>query len=110
MNPDRRKMERFDLKLPARIFWTGKDKEKESIELMTCNVCAGGAFFKTQNPLSIGTNVKIKIMLPLDKFKDVRFKRSYIHVSGSVIRTDHQSMTIRFDRKFKILPHKITDT
>jgi hypothetical protein len=102
---DKRKMERFGLKLQARIFWKGKDKEQESIELMTSNVCAGGAFFKIQNPLPIGTNVKIKTMLPLDKFKNVRFKRSYIHVSGSVIRTDHQGMAVCFDRKYKILPH-----
>lgn len=102
---EKRKMERFDLKLPTKLSWTGKDKKKKSIELMTSNVCAGGAFFKTQSPLSIGTNIKIKMMLLLDKLKNVRFKRSYIYVSGSVIRTDHQGMTIRFDRKYKILPH-----
>jgi hypothetical protein len=32
---DRRKPERFDLKLPTKLTWTGKDKEQESIELIT---------------------------------------------------------------------------
>ena len=102
---DRRKMERFDLKLPTKLFWTGIEREQVSIELMTSNISAGGAFFKTQQPLSVGTDVKINMELPLNKFKDVRFKRSYINVLGSVIRIDQQGMAICFDKKYKILPH-----
>ena len=55
---DRRKMERFDLKLPTKLFWTGKDKEQESIELLTSNVCAGGAYLMTNSPLPMGNTRK----------------------------------------------------
>ena len=106
---ERRKMERFDLKLPTRLSWAGKDKEHKSIELMTSNICSGGAFFKTNNPLTVGTDVKLAVILPLDKFKVAEHKILYIDVSGSVIRTDQQGMAICFDRKYKISPHKITD-
>jgi len=103
MRIEKRKMERFSLKLPAKLTWTGKDNKPVSLEQITSNICAGGAFFKTQNPLSVGTDVKINIMLSLERFKNVGLKRSYILVSGSVIRTDQQGMAISFDQKFHIL-------
>ena len=102
---EKRKMERFNLKLPTKLSWAGKDKENKSIELMTSNICSGGAFFKTNKPLTVGTDVILAVILPLDKFKIVKHKILYIDVSGSVIRTDQQGMAIRFDRKYKISPH-----
>ena len=102
---DRRKMERFDLKLPTKLFWTGKDKEQESIELLTSNVCAGGAYLMTKSPLPMGTHVKMNLTLHLDRLHELRPRLSIIDISGFVIRTDHQGMAIRFDRKYKILPH-----
>ena len=104
---EKRKMERFSLELPARLTWTGKDKKHESLEQLTSNICAGGAFFKTQKPLPIGTDVKINIILPLDKFKNAKLKRSYINVSGSVIRIGQQGMAICFDKKFLISPNRM---
>jgi len=102
---DRRKMERFDLELSAKLTWTGKDEEHESIELMTSNICAGGAFFKTNKQLTVGTDLKLVVILLLNKFKNVKDKISLIDVSGSVIRTDQQGMAICFDEKYKILPY-----
>ena len=101
---DRRKVERFDLELPAKLTWTGKDKDHESTELMTSNICAGGVFFKKHNPLAIGIDVKLTVILPLAKFKNVKNKTSRIDVSGTVTRTDQQGMAICFDKKYKILP------
>ena len=102
---EKRKMERFSLELPARLTWSGKDKRHESMEQLTSNICAGGAFFKTQKPLLIGTDLKIIITLPLKKYKNIKSKISYIRVSGSVIRMDQQGMAIRFDKKYKISPY-----
>ena len=102
---DRRKMERFELKLPTKLTWTGKDKEQKSIELMTSNVCAGGAYLMTNSPLPMGTRVKTAITLNLDRLSELKHRLSVVNVSGDVIRTDQQGMAIRFDRKYKILPH-----
>ena len=98
-------MERFNLELPAKLTWTGKDKEHESTELLTSNICAGGAFFKTNKPLTVGTDVKSAIILPLDKFENVKNKISHIDISGSVTRTDQQGMAICFDKKYKSFPY-----
>ena len=100
---DRRKMERFDLKLPTKFFW--KDNEKESIELVTSNVCSGGAYFMTNSPLPKGTHVKLNLTLHLDRLNEFSVRQSIFDVSGFVIRTDQEGMAICFDRKYKILPH-----
>ena len=71
---------------------------------MTSNICAGGGFFKTEKPLSAGTEVEIDLILPLDKFKNVKGKTSHINISGSVIRTDQQGMAICFDKRYRISP------
>lgn len=105
----KRKMERFDLELTAYLSVADKGKKQKSYEFMTGNICAGGAFFKTDKPFRVGTDVKLAIILPLGKFKNVKRTTSHINVSGSVIRTDQRGMAIRFDRKYKILPHQPTD-
>ena len=104
---DRRKMERFQLELPAKLTWLGKEKEGKSVKLLTSNICAGGAFFKTNKTFPIRTDVKLEVILPLEKFKHLK---SYVDVIGSVIRKDQQGIAICFYKKYKILPYKIKDT
>jgi hypothetical protein len=102
---DRRKMERFSLELPAYLSLVDRKENPKPPELITSNVCSGGAYFKTEKPLTIGIDVKLAVILPLDKFKNEKGKISIIDVSGSVIRTDQQGMAICFDKKYRILPY-----
>ena len=67
---EKRKMERFDLELPAKLSWTGKEKEHKSIELTTSNICAGGAYLITDRPLPKRTDVKMDLILPLDRLHE----------------------------------------
>jgi len=106
---DRRIMERFDLKLPTKLSWAGKDNEQKSVELMTNNICAGGAYLITNRPLPKGIEVKMVLILELDRLHEFRGRQTHIDVSGFVTRTDHQGMAISFDREYKISPYKITD-
>jgi c-di-GMP-binding flagellar brake protein YcgR len=46
----RRKMERFDLELTVYLSVTDREKKQKSFEFMTNNICAGGAFPKTEKP------------------------------------------------------------
>jgi hypothetical protein len=99
---DRRKMERFDLELPTHLRIVDKSEKWKSLKFITSNICSRGAFFKTEKPLSVGTDVKLDINLPLNKFKNAKRRISHIDVSGSVIRTDQQGMAICFDKNYKI--------
>ena len=102
---EKRKMERFSLELATYLSIVNKGEKRKSLKFITRNICSGGAFFKTEKPLSIGTDVKLNIILPLDKFKNVKNKRSSIYVSGSVIRTNEKGMAICFDEKCTISPY-----
>ena len=55
-----RRLERFSLKLPAAIETVPDTEEhdKKVLNLLTANVCSGGAFFHTDKPLPEGTSVK----------------------------------------------------
>ena len=102
---ERRKMERFSLELPTYLSSAVERKNQESIEFPTNNVCAGGAFFKTEKPLSVGTDLRIALIISLNKLKKLEGKMSRIDVSGSVIRIDKKGMAVRFNERFKISPY-----
>lgn len=90
---ERRKLERFDLQLPAEI---EVERGKKHIRnLFTKNICAGGAFFETLDPLPLDTRVKIDLVAPT---------RVQIIVVGSVCRSEPGGMAIRFDKEYKLLP------
>lgn len=103
---DIRKMTRFNLELTAYLSVTDNGEKDKSIALMTSNICAGGAYFLTDRPMSKGTELKMDLILELDRLHELGGRQSHIHVSGLVIRTDQQQgMAVCFDRKYKISPH-----
>ena len=56
--------------------------------------------------MSKGTELKMDLILELDRLHELGGRQSHIHVSGLVIRTDQQQgMAVCFDRKYKISPH-----
>ncbi|MBN2397781.1 MAG: PilZ domain-containing protein [Deltaproteobacteria bacterium] len=100
----KRKLERFSLKLPARISVDSKEKEAACLDAVTSDISAGGAFFHTDTPLPVGTRMDVDLILPLDELKKIEGKRAKITVKGAVIRTGEQGMAICFDKKYRISP------
>ena len=107
---EKRKMERFSLELPSSLSVVDARRNQEPIELLTENVCAGGAFLKTDTPLSVGTSVKMNLTLPFDNQKELGGKQSRIDISGSVIRTDDEGMAVCFDKNYSIKPNSADGT
>ena len=105
---EHREIERFTLELPAKIKIVqgkkGKEEDEEVFELFTGNVSSGGAFFHTEKPLSAGTQVKIDLILPLDRLKKIEGKKACIKVNGKVLRTGTEGMAIRFNKRYTIVP------
>ena len=104
---EKRKMERFEFELSTYIIVNNPNRKQETLELQTSNVCAGGAFVITDEPISIGTKVDISMILSIERFNKFRGKKSLINVSGSVIRTDEKGMAICFDEKHTISPYEM---
>jgi hypothetical protein len=98
-------MERFSFELPALLSTVDKSGQPKAFEVMTKNICAGGAFFITDKPLSVGTDVKMDLIISLKKVNKISNKKAHINVSGSVIRTDEKGMAICFDEKYTISPY-----
>ena len=104
---DKRAYERFDLEVPARLGIVGPEREKEvEISLTTTNICAGGAFLPTKNPLPKGTRVKMDFILSIDKLKEMLDSHAQIKVEGEVIRTEESGIAVRFDENYEIMPVK----
>lgn len=102
---EKRQMERFSLELPALLSIVDESEKQRAAEFIISNICSGGAFFKTKKPLSVGTDVKMDLILPLEKFNKIGGKKSRVDVSGSVIRTDSRGMAVCFDKRYKISPY-----
>jgi len=62
----------------------------------------------TTQPLPEGTEVKIDLVLPLDKLRKLEkgVKHAYIKVRGTVLRTESTGMAICFDEDYQIRPWK----
>lgn len=103
---ERRVYERFDLNLPAQIevVTSPKEEEKGIVNLVTENICAGGAFFSTLQPLSIGADVKINLFFGVEALKRLTGMYSYLRVSGTVLRVEAEGMAICFEEDYRIIP------
>jgi len=102
---EKRSEERFALEIPSNIKATN-GRDGESIELITKNVCSGGAFFFTNLSMQMGTAVSVDLVIPIYKSKKMTSDKVMIKVGGTVIRTQINGMVVRFDKKYKIIPIK----
>lgn len=101
---ERRKLDRFDLRVPAKIEAVGEDHHQQEVPwLLTKNISAEGAFFDTTNPLPKGTQVEIDLVLER-RVRDLPDIQSHIKLSGAVLRSESTGMAILFDRDYKIMP------
>lgn len=105
---ENRRVERFDLRVPARIEMVDSVPGKELCDLVTSNICSGGAFFHTSEPLPQGSQVKVEMILPLDKLKEVLkdTQKVFIKVTGRVVRAEPGGMAICFDEDWEMEPHR----
>lgn len=102
---DKRRLERFDLEIPATIELLASDREEGIVDLLTSNMCSGGAYFHTTKPLPEGTQVKIDLVLPLDRLKRLEggCKQAYIKITGRVLRSGSKGMAICFDEDYQLV-------
>jgi len=103
---ERRQLERFGLKIPASIVVRGTARKREKLNLLTSNICSGGAFFDTSLALPEGTEVKIDLILPLDRLRTlaVEHPRARIELTGKVLRSGIAGMAVTFDPEYVIQP------
>lgn len=105
---ERRRVERFKMRVPAKIADAGKRRANEALNLMTRDICAGGAFFHTDRSLPEGAKVRIELVLPLGGLRKLipEYDHVNIRVTGKVVRREPEGMAISFNRGCSIRPHR----
>ena len=105
MISEKRKFERFDLALPAKIEVVGQDKSNDQVlNLMTKNICEGGACFFSDQPIFPGTEVRVHLTLPLNGMHMVKERQSLVKATGRVLRSEFGEMAVSFYKGFKLRP------
>ena len=79
------------------------EQETVSVESVTKDISAGGAFFETGRPIASGTEVKVDLVMPISKLRMMRANRAHIKVSGVVTRTDKDGIAVCFDKNYQIV-------
>ena len=100
---ERRRLERFDLRLPATLQLNGGTKG--AFVLFTKNISAGGVLFDVSNPnhLPRGERAEVSLLLDFSKSKRKLPKGAEIKVSGSVLRSEPTGLAMCFDEKYRII-------
>lgn len=105
---ERRKFERYELTVPAKVETLARTAGRRKLSLRTANVCAGGAYFYTPYTLTEGTKVRLEIVLTFNGKKDPRETRNArVRILGTVMRSQKDGMAIRFSEDYDITPHAV---
>ena len=99
---ERRKYERFDLRLPGRIEVLTSGKQ-QVLDLLTSDVSAGGAFFCTTKSISQGTQVTLNLTLTSQRLKELTAAQALIKVEGTVVRCNAKGMAVSFNEDYDIV-------
>ena len=101
---ERRKLERFQLHVPVKIELADVSGHHETLQLETKDISADGAFFVSSKPISEGANIKLGMILSVEKLKDLIgvHNKVELKLQGQVIRSDPDGIAVLFDRKYQI--------
>jgi hypothetical protein len=99
---ERRKYERFQLELPARLEMNSL-KKREAFEFHTKDVSAAGVFLNSAVQIPEGTRCQLELTVPSDTIKELTGAQSLIKVEGTVVRVTEKGLAICFDGECEIL-------
>jgi hypothetical protein len=104
---DKRKFERFEINVPARIEIPEQDGRTIKFDLETHDLSAGGTFIKLEKPLSEGCAVKIDIVLSFEELKTAADPCGSLILSttGYVVRSGANGVAIRFNEDYEFKTH-----
>jgi len=98
-NIEKRLAERFSLELEGKVKVSGENGDS-TLELMTRDICSGGAFFYTNQPMPVGIKVKVDVVLSVEQLKKMVGTKALLEVSGKVVRSEKQGMAVCFDKEY----------
>jgi hypothetical protein len=105
LDSDRRQLQRFPLRASAIVRAADQDPEKV-VEICTRDICSGGAFFSTDQPLPAGVSVEITLFLLTSAFREWRGRPYKVKITtgGTVVRSEDEGMAVAFTPQYKMVP------
>ena len=97
---ERRKMRRFDLRLPCLIGPFSESGGQN--EWMTQNISSGGAYILSGQVYPVGTRLEVRILIRRNGQTAPPQNSSYVCIWGEVIRTDTAGAALEFDDDYQI--------
>ena len=95
---ERRREERYAIDLPAEVSCLGSEPTDQWLEMRTKNISHGGAFLTGEEPLAVGSSLKLIIYM-LNQSPALK-----ILLTGRVSRAEETGMAVVFSKHFDILP------
>ena len=102
---EKRKIQRIELRTPARIEAVAKDGKKISLQAETKDVSSHGAFFLTKELFEENTKLDIELLLSMERLLELlRGKKEIrILIEGTVIRSEPDGFAVSFSKKYQII-------
>ena len=102
---DRRKIQRLELRTPARIEAVAKDGKKTSLQAETRDISSHGAFFLTGEPIEENAKLDIELLLSMEKLMELlrEKKQVKILIQGTVVRSHPEGIAVSFARRYQII-------
>ena len=100
---DRRKYERFQLELPARLE-INSSQTTEMFELQTSNISSAGALLLgTTAQFAVGTRCHLELIVTSERIKELTGLNGLIKVDGTIVRSTPEGVAVCFDGECEIL-------
>ena len=99
---ERRRFERFQLRLPVRMEVNNSGK-RQVFDLETKDVSAAGVLIDTSERFSEGTPVEISMTLSSNRIQELTGSQSLIKVKGIVVRSAPTGLAVSFSGRKEIL-------
>ena len=100
---DRRKCERFQLELPARLEINSQQRA-EIFDLRTRNISAAGTLLlATEEQFAVGTRCQLELIVTSERIKELTGVQGLIKVEGTIVRSTPEGVAICFDGDCQIL-------
>jgi hypothetical protein len=100
---DRRKYERFQLELPARLEINSLQRP-QMFELRTRDISAAGTLLLgTTEQFAVGTRCHLELIVASERIKDLTGVQGLIKIEGTIVRSTPDGVVICFDGDCQIL-------
>jgi len=100
---DRRKYERFQLELPARLEMKASQR-REIFELRTRDISAAGALLLvTTGQFAAGSRCYLELIVTSKRIKELTGVQGLIKIEGTIVRSTPDGVAICFDGDCQIL-------